>query len=120
MGFKHRRICPRWPMANSEVERANRSILKSIRATHSEVICPKPELYSFLRNYVNTRHATTQNNPAELLFARQLDFYNYQPKVLAMMTSEIKTLKLNKKLKRMLTDETMQQHVLLKLETECW
>ena len=71
MGFKQRRICSRWPMANSEVERFNRSILKSIRATHSEGKCRKQELYSFLRNYINTPHATTQKTSAELLFGRR-------------------------------------------------
>ena len=58
-------------MVNSEVDRFNRSILKSIRATHSEGKCWKQELYSFLRNYINTPHAATQKIPVELLFGKQ-------------------------------------------------
>ena len=80
-------------MANSEVERFNRSILKSIRATHSEGNFGNR---NYIRFYETTlthrmpRHKRLQQNFC-LTDDIKLDFHNYQQKVLAIMTSELDT-----------------------------
>ena len=72
LGFKHRKITPWWPSANSNVERMNQSILKSIRTAHAEGKSWKEELYAYPAVYRNTPHPSTNKTPPELLIARQL------------------------------------------------
>jgi len=72
MGFKHRKITPLWPRANSFAERFMRTIGKSIRAAHAENRSWKQEMFSFLRNYRATPHSTTSKSPAELFFGRTI------------------------------------------------
>ena len=69
LGFKHRKITPRWPRANGEVERFMRTLKKVLRTATTECRSWKQELYRFLRNYRATPHSTTGKPPATLLFA---------------------------------------------------
>ncbi|XP_041471780.1 uncharacterized protein K02A2.6-like [Lytechinus variegatus] len=72
LGFSHRKITPRWPRANGEVERLMRTLKKVIRTAVAESKSWKQELYRFLRNYRATPHATTSEAPATLMFGRPL------------------------------------------------
>ena len=72
MGIEHRYTTPLWPRANGEVERQNRSLLKSIRAAHAEGKNWREELNKFLLAYRSTPHLTTGKSPAKLLFRRRL------------------------------------------------
>ena len=72
MGFKHRKITPLWPQANGEAERFMRTIGKIIKAANAERKSWKQEIYTFLRNYRATPHATTNKSPAEILFGRKM------------------------------------------------
>ena len=72
LGFTHRKITPRWPRANGEVERFMRTLKKVIRTATAECLSWKQELYRFLRNYRATPHATTGKAPATLLFAHPM------------------------------------------------
>ncbi|CAC5421578.1 unnamed protein product [Mytilus coruscus] len=72
MGFTHRKITPLWPQNNAECERFMRSIGKSIRAAHTQHKNWKQEMFTFLRNYRATKHATTDVSPAKLLFGRNI------------------------------------------------
>lgn len=70
LGFKHRRVTPRWPQANGEVERFMRTLKKAYRSAIAQNKSWKQELYRFLRNYRATPHTTTGVPPATLLFGR--------------------------------------------------
>ena len=72
MGVEHRYTTPLWPRANGEVERQNRSPLKSIRAAHAEGKDWREELNKFLLEYRSTPHSTTGRSAAELLFKQKL------------------------------------------------
>ena len=67
-GIVHRKVTPYWPQANSEVERFNRTVEKSIRAANVEGKNWKEEL-DVLRS---TPHCTTGKPPAVLLFGRNI------------------------------------------------
>ncbi|XP_053388040.1 uncharacterized protein K02A2.6-like [Mercenaria mercenaria] len=73
MGFKHRKITPLWPQANGECERFMRSIGKAIRASHAQGTSWKQDMYSYLRNYRATPHASTNISPAELFYGRSIN-----------------------------------------------
>ena len=73
MGFKHRKITPLWPRANSECERFMRSIGKAIRAANTEHRSWKQDIHTFLRNYRATPHGNTGLSHAELLFGREIN-----------------------------------------------
>ncbi|XP_053380302.1 uncharacterized protein K02A2.6-like [Mercenaria mercenaria] len=73
MGFKHRKITPLWPQANGECERFMRSIGKAIRASHAQGTSWKQDMYSYLRNYRATPHASTHISPAELFYGRSIN-----------------------------------------------
>ena len=68
----HRKTTPLWPQANGEVERQNRTLLKSMKITHAEGKNWIEELPTFLLAYRSTPHSTTGVSPAELLFKRRL------------------------------------------------
>ena len=72
MGIEHRYTTPLWPRANGEVERQNRSLLKSMRAAHAEGKNWREELNRFFLAHRSTPHSTTGKSPAELLFRRKL------------------------------------------------
>ena len=68
----HRRTTPLWPQANGEVERQNRTLLKTLKIAQSEGKDLKRELYKFLMAYRSTPHQTTGVTPSELLFGRTI------------------------------------------------
>ena len=72
LGFKHRKVTPRWPQANGEVERFMQSLKKVYRCAQIESKSWKQELYKLLRNYRATPHVTTGSPPATLLFGRPM------------------------------------------------
>ncbi|XP_030850192.1 uncharacterized protein K02A2.6-like [Strongylocentrotus purpuratus] len=65
-----KRVTPRWPQANGEVERFMKTLKKAYRSAIAENRSWKQELYKFLRNYRATPHSTTGVPPATLLFGR--------------------------------------------------
>ena len=73
-GINHRRITPRWPQANGEVERFMKPLMKVIRTAHIERKNWKSEVYRFLFTYRNSPHSTTQIPPSQLLFNRKCNF----------------------------------------------
>ena len=72
LGFKHRKITPRWPRANGEVERFVRTVKKVIKTAKAENKNYKQELNRLLRNYRATPHSTTRVAPATALFGRPM------------------------------------------------
>jgi hypothetical protein len=51
LGFKHRKITPRWPRANGEVDRFVRTIKKVVKTATVEHKNWKQEMHRFLRNF---------------------------------------------------------------------
>ena len=72
LGFKHRKVTPKWARANGEVERFVRTVKKVIKTAKLEHKNPKQELNRLLRNYRATPHSTTRVAPATALFGRSM------------------------------------------------
>ena len=72
LGFRHRKITPLWPMANSQSENFMKPLIKACKTANAEGKSWKQELYSFLRNYRATPHVTT--NEALLRFFLAITF----------------------------------------------
>ena len=72
MGIVHHCNTPLWPRANGDVERQNRSLLKTMRVSQAEGKDWRLELNKFLLAYRSTSHTTTGVSPAELFFKRKL------------------------------------------------
>ena len=72
-GFKHRRVTPLWPEANSEAERFVKTIKKAIRAAKVERKDWHLEMYTFLRNYRATPHTSTKVPPATAMIGREIN-----------------------------------------------
>ena len=72
-GILHRKVTPRWAQANSEVERQNRSLLKSMRNVQAEGKNWRKELVHYLATYRTTPHTVTGVCPAELPLCRSCD-----------------------------------------------
>ena len=72
MGIQHRRNTPLWPRANGEVERQNRTLLKTLKIAHAEQKNWNIELQCFLLPYRTTPHTTTGESPSKLLFGRDI------------------------------------------------
>ena len=70
--IEHRTSTPLWPLANGEVERQNRSLLKAMRVAHSEAHDWRKEMPKFLLGYRSTPHTTTGVSPAKLLVGREI------------------------------------------------
>lgn len=68
LGFKHRKITPRWPRANGEVERFMKTLKKTYRTAIAEGKSWKQQLFRFLHNYRATPHTSTGVAPASALF----------------------------------------------------
>ena len=71
-GIQHRKSPPLWPQANGEVERQNRTLLKSLKVAEAEGKKWKDELEKFLLAYRTTPHSSTGATPAFLMFGREL------------------------------------------------
>ena len=69
---KHRKITPRWPQANGEVERFMRTLLKVVRIAHSDNQDIERALYSFLADYRLTPHSTTGVSPSAICISRKV------------------------------------------------
>ena len=61
-----------WPQANGEVERQNRSLLKTLKIAQAEKKNLKVEMRKFLTAYRTTPHSSTGVSPAKLLFNREI------------------------------------------------
>ena len=72
LGIHHHLVTPRWPEANGEVERQNRSLMKRVRIAYSEGKDYKHELNKYIVSYRNVAHSITGKSPAEMLFGRKL------------------------------------------------
>ena len=72
LGFKHRKVTPKWARANEEVERFLRTVKKVIKTAKLEHKNPKQELNRQLRKYRATPHSTTRVAPATALFGRPM------------------------------------------------
>ena len=72
MGFKHRRITPLNPRANSVVERFMSPLQKAIKSAVIEGRDYKQEINRFLRNFRACPHPSTGLSPAEIMFNRPM------------------------------------------------
>ena len=68
----HRINTPLWPRANGEVERQNKTILKTLKIAKLEGKDMETELQNFLMAYRTTPHATTGETPAKLLLGYEI------------------------------------------------
>lgn len=68
----HRKVTPLWAQANGEVERQNRSMLKSMKIAHAEGKNWRTELVTYLRAYRTTPHSVTGKPPGDLFFGRTI------------------------------------------------
>lgn len=66
------RTTPRWPQANGEIERQNRSLMKRLKIAHAEGDTVRHALTKFLFAYRTTVHSTTGVTPSYLMFNREL------------------------------------------------
>ena len=69
-GIHWRSATPLWPRANGEVERQNRSLLKSLKIAQLSKKDHRAELRKFLLAYRSTPHTVTGVSPAELMTGR--------------------------------------------------
>ena len=71
-GAEHRRTTPLWLQAKGEVERHNRSLLKSLQIAHLEKKNLRTELVTWLTAYRSTPQVTTGTTPFSLMFGREM------------------------------------------------
>lgn len=71
-GIEHRLSPPLWPQANGEIERQNRTLLKSMRIAHAQGKDWTGELYKALLSYRTTPHETTGVTPSKMMFGREI------------------------------------------------
>ena len=70
---KHRKITPRWPQANGEVEHFMRNLLKVVRIAQSNEQNIEQALYDFLADYRLTPHSTTGVPPSAICIGRRVE-----------------------------------------------
>ena len=68
LGFKHRKITPHWPKANSETERFMKSLKKVIQTAAVESANEAQQINKFLTSYRATPHTSTKVSPHQVLF----------------------------------------------------
>ena len=68
MGFKHRKITPRHPMGNSQVECFMQPLNKAIKTAVTSGNNYQTELHKFLLNYRDTPHPATNMSPSQIVF----------------------------------------------------
>ena len=71
-GIQHGKSTPLWPQATDEVERQNRTSLKSLKVAEAEGKKWKEELDKFLLAFRDTHHSSTGAAPGFLMFGREL------------------------------------------------
>ncbi|PIK39686.1 hypothetical protein BSL78_23476 [Apostichopus japonicus] len=109
LGFRHRRITPRWPQANGEVERFMRVLKKVVRTANAERKSWKQELYTFLRNYRATPHRTSGAPPATVMFQRPIRTRLPEPQSHTANDSEIRNRDKSMKQKQKVNAEKHQR-----------
>ena len=62
-GIQLRKVTAKWPQANGEVERQNRSLLKRVESAKAERKDWKKELNVYLASYRSLPHPTTGVSP---------------------------------------------------------
>jgi hypothetical protein len=72
MGIYHHMNTPRWPQANGEVERQNRSLEKRLKIAHADGKNWKSELLTYVTAYRSVPHTVTGKSPAEIFFGRRV------------------------------------------------
>ena len=68
----HRTSTPLWPQANGEVQRHNRSLLKTLKIAKAEKKNIWTEMRKLLTAYRTTPHTSTGVMPAKRLFNREI------------------------------------------------
>lgn len=86
MGFKHQKVTPEWPEANGEAERFMRTLKKALHVAVAQGKPWRQELWSFLRQYRASPHASTQIPPATVLYGREI-----RTEIPSLSSPEIKT-----------------------------
>ncbi|XP_042234799.1 uncharacterized protein LOC121874636 [Homarus americanus] len=71
-GIKHHKVTPYHPQANGEIKRFFATMLKALRAMHTEGKDWRQQLGKFLMHYRNTPHSMTGETPAKLLMGRNI------------------------------------------------
>ena len=71
-GIEHRKSPPLWPQANGEVERQNRTLLKSMKIAAEEEKRWIDELPKFLLAYRSTPQVSTGATPASLMLGKEI------------------------------------------------
>ena len=72
LGIQHKKGIPLSPESNGEVERFNRTLLKTARTSQAESKEWKLAIKDFLFQYRSTPHGVTGETPAKLLMGREL------------------------------------------------
>ncbi|KAI8506116.1 hypothetical protein Bbelb_164690 [Branchiostoma belcheri] len=98
-GIEHRRTTPLWPQANGEVERQNRTLLKSIKIARIEGKDWRQEIQKFLKAYRSTPQVTTGETPYKLMFGREMKSKLPElPRETTLMNEEIRDRDYGRKL----------------------
>ena len=105
-GIEHRSIPPYWPQANGEVERQNRSLLKSLRIAAVKGIPWQDELYRFLIAYRSTPHSTTGKTPFEMMCGRPM-----KTKLPSLPAESLDEAELDVDWSRKLSDKAVRNHL---------
>ena len=71
-GVEYRRSPPLWPQANCEVERQNRTLLKTLKVAEVEGKKWSKELPKFFLAYRSTPQVSSVATPAFLMFGREI------------------------------------------------
>ena len=71
-GIHHRKITPRHPQANGEVERYMKTLRKCIRGAAVNKQSWEQQIHIMLRSYRSTPHTSTKLSPYEILFRRKM------------------------------------------------
>ena len=72
MELQYRRSPPPWPQANGEVERQNRTLLKTLKVAEVEGMKRSEELPKFFLAYRSTPQVSSVATPAFLMFGREI------------------------------------------------
>ncbi|XP_028407158.1 uncharacterized protein K02A2.6-like [Dendronephthya gigantea] len=73
LGFKHRKVTPKWAEANGDVERMIQIIKKSAKIAKIEGKNIRQEIQKTIRSYRDTPHGNTGETPNKLIFGRELN-----------------------------------------------
>jgi hypothetical protein len=72
-GIKHKKITPRYPRANGEAERLNRSINKVVKTAIAESRDWRKAIDAWMLAYLSTPHTVTGQPPAAMMFGRNVN-----------------------------------------------